>query len=69
MAQTHIINPLTRRSIAVGKSTYRKVIKLKNNIEELQKISRKQTQDINKKQKKSQTISIKVGYRTVAERC
>ena len=37
-----IINPLTGRVIEVGKTTYRKVMKLKSNINDLLQITKKQ---------------------------
>ena len=48
-----IINPLSGRRIKIGKATFRKVMKLKDNLEEMQKISKKQTQSNNKKQNKA----------------
>ena len=48
-----IINPLSGRRIKIGKATFRKVMKLKDDVEELQKRSKEQKQDINKKQNKA----------------
>ena len=48
-----IINPLTGRRIAIAKATYKRLMKLRDNIASLQQTAREQTQDINKKQNKS----------------
>ena len=32
MVQTHVINPLTGRRIAIGKNTYKRVMKLRDNV-------------------------------------
>ena len=53
MVQTHIINPLTKRRIAIGKPTYKRVMKLRDNISSFHQTAMKQTQDINKKQNKA----------------
>ena len=52
MAKT-FVNPLTGRRIAIGKATYKKVMKLKDNVEELKKIANKQARHIYKKNKKA----------------
>ena len=57
-----IINPLSGRRIKIGKAIFRKEMELKNNIEELQKISKKQTQANNKKQNKAREYSFKIEY-------
>ena len=46
------INPLTGRRIAIGKATYKKVMKLKDNVEELKKIANKQARHIRKTRKR-----------------
>ena len=54
MQQTHIINPLTKRRIAIGKKTYKRVMKLRDNVLALQqKTTGKQIQDLKNKQNKA----------------
>ena len=60
MVQTHIINPLTKRRIAIGKATYNRVMKLRDNVSALQQTARKQTQDINKKHNKAREYLLKL---------
>ena len=55
-----IINPLSGRRIKIGKATFRKVMKLKDDVEELQKRSKEQKQDINKKQNKAREYLLKL---------
>ena len=59
MAKT-FINPLTGRRIAIGKATYKKVMKLKDNVEELKKIANKQARHIHKKNKKAKEFLLKL---------
>ena len=63
MVQTHIINPLTKRRIAIGKATYNRVMKLRDNVSALQQTARKQTQDINKKHNKARGYLLKLNLR------
>ena len=63
MVQTHIINPLTKRRIAIGKATYNRVMKLRDNVSALQQTARKQTQDINKKHNKAREYLLKLNLR------
>ena len=52
-----IRNPLTGRMIIVGKSTYKRVMKLRDNVLALQqKTTGKQIQDLNKKREKIESI-------------
>ena len=60
MSQTHIINPLTKRRIAIGKATYNRVMKLRDNVSAFQQTAMKQTQDINKKQNKAREYLLKL---------
>ena len=53
MVQTHVINPLTGRRIAIGKSTYKRVMKLRDNVSVFQQTARTQAQDLKKKQNKA----------------
>ena len=55
-----IINPLTGRRIAIGKATYKKVMKLRDNISSFQQTAIKQTQDIKKKQNKAREYLLKL---------
>ena len=55
-----IINPLSGRRIKVGKATYRKVMKLKSNIDKLHQISRNQTTSFSKKQNKAKEYLLKL---------
>ena len=61
MAQTHIINPLTKRRIAIGKPTYKRVMKLRDNILALQQqTTGKQIQDLKKKRDKNREYLLKL---------
>ena len=55
-----IINPLTGRRIAIGKATYKKVMKLRDNVSVFQQTARTQAQDINKKQNKAREYLLKL---------
>ena len=55
-----IRNPLTGRMIIVGKSTYKRVMKLRDNISSFQQTAMKQTQDIKKKQNKAREYLLKL---------
>ena len=55
-----IINPLTGRRITIGKATYKKVMKLRDNISSFQQTAIKQTQDIKKKQNKAREYLLKL---------
>ena len=55
-----IRNPLTGRMIIVGKSTYKRVMKLRDNVSVFQQTARTQAQDINKKQNKAREYLLKL---------
>ena len=59
MANT-IINPLTGRRITIGKTTYRKVIKLQNSIAELRTLANKQLLDTREKKEKAKKTLLKL---------
>ena len=64
MIQTHIINPLTKRRIAIGKSTYKRVMKLRDNVSALQQqTTGEQIQDLKKKREKSREYLLKLNLR------
>ncbi len=60
MVQTHVINPLTGRRIAIGKATYKRVMKLRDNIAVFQQTARTKAQDINKTQSKARECLLKL---------
>ena len=59
-----IINPLTKRRIAIGKATYKKVMKLRDNVLALQQqTTGEQIQDLKKKREKSREYLLKLNLR------
>ena len=69
MAQTHIINPLTKRRIAIGKSTYKRVMKLRDNVLALQQqTTGEQIQDLKKKRDKNREYLLKLNLQEL-QRC
>ena len=59
-----IINPLTGRRITIGKATYKKVMKLRDNVLALQQqTTGEQIQDLKKKQNKAKEYLLKLNLR------
>ena len=55
-----IRNPLTGRMIIVGKPTYKRVMKLRDNVSVFQQTARTQAQDLKKKQNKAREYLLKL---------
>ena len=55
-----IINPLTGRRITIGKATFKRVMKLRDNVSTLQQNTKKLLQDLKKKQNKAREYLLKL---------
>lgn len=67
MVQTHIINPLTGRRITVGKSTYKRVMRLRDNILSLQQTTSKHIQGTKKRKQQLRELAKKKNKATTKQ--